>query len=63
MARFVLVHGAFCGAWIWGPLLERLKAAGHTAVAFDLPGLGEDRTPISEVTLDSCAARSMFLTL
>jgi len=57
MARFVLVHGAFCGAWIWGPLLERLQTAGHTAVAFDLPGLGEDRTPTSEVTLDSCAAR------
>ena len=57
MARFVLVHGAFCGAWIWGPLLERLQAAGHTAVAFDLPGLGDDRTPASEVTLDSCAAR------
>ena len=57
MARFVLVHGAFCGAWIWRPLLERLQAAGHTAVAFDLPGLGDDRTPASEVTLDSCAAR------
>src|SRR5262249_4568401 len=57
MARFVLVHGAFAGAWIWGPLQERLNAAGHTTVAFDLPGLGNDRTPTSEVTLDSYAAR------
>jgi len=57
MARFVLVHGAFCGAWVWGPLTERLTAAGHFVEAFDLPGLGEDRTPISEITLDSCAAR------
>jgi pimeloyl-ACP methyl ester carboxylesterase len=57
MARFVLVHGAFAGAWVWEPLLERLKAAGHTAVAFDLPGLGDDRTPTRDVTLDSCAAR------
>lgn len=57
MARFVLVHGAFCGAWIWEPLIERLKASGHDAVAFDLPGLGHDPTPVSQVTLDSYANR------
>ena len=57
MSRFVLVHGAFSGAWIWGPLTDRLKAAGHSVEAFDLPGLGDDRTPASEITLDSCAAR------
>lgn len=57
MARFVLVHGAFSGAWIWGPLMERLKAAGHSVEAFDLPGLGDDHTPASEVSLDACAAR------
>ena len=57
MARFVLVHGASSGAWIWGPLMERLKAAGHSVEAFDLPGLGNDHTPVSEVSLDSCAAR------
>ncbi|MGH9715362.1 MAG: alpha/beta fold hydrolase [Candidatus Acidiferrales bacterium] len=56
MANFVLVHGAFSGAWIWGPLEERLRAAGHTAVAFDLPGSGDDRTPSTQVTLDLCAA-------
>ena len=57
MARFVLVHGAFAGAWIWGPLLDRLAAAGHSAEAMDLPGSGDDHTPVSEVTLDACAAR------
>jgi pimeloyl-ACP methyl ester carboxylesterase len=57
MARFVLVHGAFAGAWTWGPLAERLEAAGHTAEAFDLPGGGEDRTPVAEVTLEACVAR------
>ena len=57
MARFVLVHGAFSGAWIWGPLTDQLKAAGHTVDAFDLPGLGDDNTPVGEVTLGSCAAR------
>src|SRR5262245_61811861 len=57
MARFVLVHGAFAGAWIWQPLMDRLKAAGHSAEAFDLPGAGDDQTPVAEVTLDACAAR------
>jgi pimeloyl-ACP methyl ester carboxylesterase len=57
MARFVLVHGAFSGAWIWGPLMDPLKAAGHSVEAFDLPGLGDDHTPPGEVTLESCATR------
>jgi len=57
LARFVLVHGAFAGAWIWKPLIESLKASGHTAEAFDLPGLGDDQTSPAEVTLDACAAR------
>jgi pimeloyl-ACP methyl ester carboxylesterase len=57
MARFVLVHGAFCGAWIWAPLRDRLRADGHSVDAFDLPGLGEDHTPVNEVTVDACAAR------
>ncbi len=57
MARFILVHGAFCGAWIWGPLIERLTTRDHSVEAFDLPGLGKDKTPVSEITLDACAAR------
>ncbi|HEX5227940.1 MAG TPA: alpha/beta fold hydrolase [Bryobacteraceae bacterium] len=57
MARFVLVHGAFSGGWIWEPLAKRLIAAGHSVDAPDLPGLGEDYTPPAQVTLASCAAR------
>jgi pimeloyl-ACP methyl ester carboxylesterase len=57
MARFVLVHGAFSGAWIWGPLTDRLQATGHSVEVFDLPGSGDDRRPASEVTLDACATR------
>ena len=47
----------FSGAWIWKPLMDRLRAAGHSVEAFDLPGLGDDRTPAKDVTLDACAAR------
>lgn len=57
MARFVLVHGAFTGGWIWEPVVKRLTAAGHTVDAPDLPGSGDDHTPVAGVTLDSCAAR------
>jgi pimeloyl-ACP methyl ester carboxylesterase len=57
MARFVLVHGAFSGAWIWDLLIEELEALGHSGEAFDLPGLGTDRTPVGGCTLDAYAAR------
>lgn len=57
MARFVLVHGAFGGAWSWEPVVQPLEALGHTVQAVDLPGAGEDRTPVEEVTLGSYAAR------
>jgi pimeloyl-ACP methyl ester carboxylesterase len=55
--RLVLVHGAFVGAWSWEPLVGPLEAAGHTVETFDLPGSGEDRTPLAEVTLDAYADR------
>jgi len=55
--RFVLIHGAFSGGWIWGPLADELEASGHTVEAPDLPGGGQDGTPVSEVTLDAYAAR------
>jgi pimeloyl-ACP methyl ester carboxylesterase len=57
MARLVLVHGAFAGAWKWGRLVGPLEAAGHTVEALDLPGSGEDQTPIAEVTLDAYVER------
>ena len=31
MATYVLVHGAYQGGWIWKPVAERLRAAGHTS--------------------------------
>jgi pimeloyl-ACP methyl ester carboxylesterase len=57
MARIVLVHGAFGAAWCWEPVIPGLEEAGHTVQAFDLPGSGEDRTPVADVTLDAYADR------
>ena len=53
MARILLVHGAFAGAWCWKPALPGLRAGGHTVETLDLPGAGEDTTPVAEVTLDA----------
>ncbi len=57
MARLVLVHGAFAGAWKWERLVAPLEEAGHTVETLDLPGSGEDPTPIAEVTLDAYVDR------
>ena len=57
MARFVLVHGAFHGAWCWEPFAGDLEALGHTVDTFDLPGSGDDPTPRAEVTLDAYCER------
>ncbi len=57
MATFVLVHGAFHGAWCWTKLVPELERRGHRAVAFDLPGGGDDQTPIAKVTLDGYVSR------
>jgi pimeloyl-ACP methyl ester carboxylesterase len=51
LARFVLVHGAFAGGWCWDAVIEPLEAAGHSVSAPDLPGSGDDHTPVDAVTL------------
>ncbi len=57
MARFVLVHGAWHGAWCFDALARDLAAAGHEVDTFDLPGHGADTTPHEQVTLDLYAQR------
>lgn len=41
MAHFLLVHGAWHGAWCWQRVLPALIAAGHRAHAVTLTGVGE----------------------
>jgi pimeloyl-ACP methyl ester carboxylesterase len=55
MATFILIHGSWHGAWCWERLVPALHARGHRAIALDLPGMGEDRTPLANVTLQSWA--------
>jgi pimeloyl-ACP methyl ester carboxylesterase len=57
MTTFVLVHGAFHGAWCWREIVPLLEAEGHEVLAPDLPGHGSDDSPASEMTLESYARR------
>ncbi|MEP7056976.1 MAG: alpha/beta hydrolase family protein [Caldimonas sp.] len=54
MADFVLVHGAWHGAWCWRRVLPTLWSAGHRAFAVSLSGVGE-RAHLApqSVTLDT----------
>jgi pimeloyl-ACP methyl ester carboxylesterase len=57
MARILLVHGAFGRASVWDRVAPGLREAGHDVEAIDLPGQGDDDTPVAEVTLDCYARR------
>ena len=51
MSTYVMVHGAWHGAWCWYKVVPLLQRAGHIVVAPDLPSLGSDRTPPCQVSL------------
>ena len=51
MTAIVLVHGGFCGGWIWRPVADRLRAAGHDVYAPTLTGLGE-RCHLADPAID-----------
>jgi pimeloyl-ACP methyl ester carboxylesterase len=57
MARIVLVHGGWGGAWIWEKVVEPLTAVGHRVETLDLPGAGDDYTPLDQINLDLYAER------
>jgi pimeloyl-ACP methyl ester carboxylesterase len=42
---YVLIPGAWHGAWSWRPVARRLREAGHRAIATTLPGLGDGDDP------------------
>ncbi|GAA6191512.1 alpha/beta fold hydrolase [Phaeobacter sp. NW0010-22] len=54
MADFLLVHGSCHGAWCWRDVIPALSARAHTVRAIDLPGSGNDQTPVANVTLERC---------
>lgn len=57
MSTFVLIHGAYHGAWCWHKVRAELEARGHDVVTFDLPAHGIDTTPVEEVTFEGYVDR------
>ncbi|MFC1947423.1 alpha/beta fold hydrolase [Chloroflexota bacterium] len=52
MSTYVLIHGAWHGAWCWYKVIPLLEKEGHTVHALDMPGYGRDKTPIPEVNFE-----------
>lgn len=48
---FILVPGAWHGAWCWERVVPLLEAAGHRALAPELLGMGADRARAAEGSL------------
>jgi pimeloyl-ACP methyl ester carboxylesterase len=46
MTAFVLIHGAYQGGWIWKPVADQLRAAGHRVVAPSLEGCAERKSQV-----------------
>jgi pimeloyl-ACP methyl ester carboxylesterase len=38
---YILIHGAWHGGWVWGPVATSLRAEGHVVYAPSLTGLGD----------------------
>ena len=57
MGRVVLIHGGWVGGWYWEKVVPLLEGEGHRVEAPDLPGSGDDPTPIPEVSLQGYADR------
>lgn len=51
MSTYLLIHGAWHGAWCWYKVAPRLKKLGHTVVAPDLPSLGRDKAQPNRISL------------
>jgi pimeloyl-ACP methyl ester carboxylesterase len=55
MSTFVLIAGAWHGAWCWHKLAPLLQAQGHIVLTPELPATGADRSDPACVTLESWA--------
>jgi pimeloyl-ACP methyl ester carboxylesterase len=46
-----MVHGAFCGGWVFDTFRAPFMAAGHRVIAPDLPGHGAHQRPLAAAGL------------
>jgi pimeloyl-ACP methyl ester carboxylesterase len=50
---FVLVAGAWQGAWTWKDVKYKLEQAGQKVIVVELPGHGTDNTPPQNISLNA----------
>lgn len=55
MSTFVLIAGAWHGAWCWQKLVPLLQAQGHAVLTPELPATGADPSDPARATLESWA--------
>ena len=53
MKNYILVHGAWGGAWEFSELSKLLAEDGSKVTALDLPGHGENKQDITNVTMSA----------
>ena len=51
MSHYVLIHGAWEESRAWDDVSPILEQNGHTVTAIDLPGAGENKQSITQVTM------------
>ena len=59
VTRFVLVHGAFAGPWLWEAVSAELESGGHEVDAVSLPSCGPDPTTLGGLPDDVAAVRAV----
>ncbi len=53
MANYLLIHGAFRGAWLWERLMPLLMKGGGNPIAIDLPGHGSRSADRNGITMST----------
>ncbi len=54
---FVLIHGAWHGAWCWDKLVPILRVGGAKVVTIDCPGHGDDNSTLAYQSTDTYVAK------
>jgi pimeloyl-ACP methyl ester carboxylesterase len=60
---FILIHGAWHGAWCWHKVTPLLTAQNFNVITIDLPGHGADTTEPDQVTLSDYVAKVKVIAL
>lgn len=53
MANYLLLHGAFRGAWLWERVMPLLLGGGASPIAYDLPGHGDRSADRKGITMST----------